>query len=177
MERLEKARTFAETIIVNNSYLKDGIVELITAMSLYSVEQKREYTDVKKKKKINMINVTNNTAIAFHNAKVFVNAMLLVKPEYKKQRDSMILLLQSMYLYIAEKGHDINDERALYDIFSGCNLTVLKYKFGTLEGKSEAVALFYFYRSGLPDSVVNEDIDALADLLKYYFENNIDIKR
>lgn len=46
MERLEKARTFAETIIVNNSYLKDGIVELITAMSLYSVEQKREYTDI-----------------------------------------------------------------------------------------------------------------------------------
>ena len=63
------------------------------------------------------------------------------------------------------------------EIFNGCNLTVLKYKFGTLPSDSESAAIFFFFRSGLPDSTVNEEIDALANLLKYYFDNSIDAKR
>ena len=124
-----------------------------------------------------MINVTTNTATAFHEAKKLVNELLVLKPEYSPHRDSLITLLQAMYLYIVEKGHDLSDTKALYEIFQGCNLTVLKHKFATLPPESEAVTLFYFYRRDLPDSIVNEDIDALADLLKYYFENSIDIKK
>ena len=114
-----------------------------------------------------------NKARSFHNSIILTNVLLSDKPEYRDKKDSIILLLQAMFLYIAEKGYDIKDNRAVYDIFTGSNLTVLKYKFGSLDKNSEAADAFYAYREKLPDSTVNEDIAALDELLRYYYENDI----
>lgn len=117
-----------------------------------------------------MVSPSRRYIKAFKIAKKVIYSMAEKNSKYEKNKDLIFELLVTCLLYVNEKGYDLDDVKAVYDIFKDTNLTVLKHKFGSMPKMSEAAESFFGFRSRIPDAELNETIQRLTHLLKEYIE-------